>query len=344
MSAPDTSPRAEQARPAILSGRAEAEYVARLRRILRSARLNLHYPEARALSSHVALMAPKIHRGLYPGLQIHQESGLPSYREWTRVKTDVDIAHEQLIKLGDRSELEKQAQQNDAEIYQKLLKKYDYYAQIKDRQLAALGDMSVALRRIDEANRTAYFRIVLDKLDASGIFVRYSIKLAQTHGAWNKKVVELDAETARHTDQFKSLIYKFTALPSDLTFVKLAALGGVRVERVVRGTVGPIFWRAEQATPELRPLFEASGAEGFIAQFGLDMLADDIAEDRHNDPLQPPGGARVSPEVKAALERAREKFGVRIFRDRKFVVPRAMLPALREFCQARGTNNMIYGV
>lgn len=329
-----------------LSGPQEADYIGRLGRIIRSARLNLHYPEARALRSHLGCMDPRVHRGLYPGVQVNLASGLPSYREWTRVQTDVQIAAEQLQKLGARAELERQARASDASIYQKLLNKHDYYSQIQGRELAPLGHMSVALRKIDTRSRTGYFNIVLDKLEASGLFVRYSIQLAQTHSAWSQPLVRLDAENAEHTEQLKSLVYKCTALGSESTFIKLAALGGVRVEQVVRGSVGPIIWRAEDAPDALRPLMEAGGPTGFIAQFGLDMLADDVAEDRQNDPL----GARVqtdaqfSPKMRAALKAARQKSGVNVFGDRKFVVPRHMMAPLREFCAARGTQNLIYSI
>lgn len=332
-----------------LSGQEEADYIGRLGRIIRTARLNLHYPAARALRSHLSAMDPKVHRGLYPGVQINIASGLPTYREWTRVQTDVQIAAEQLQKLGPRAELERQARASDAPIYQKQLKKHAYYTQIQGRELTPLGDMSVALRRIDAKERTAHFHIVLDKLEASGLFVRYSIDLAQTDGAWNQQVVRLEAENAEHTDRLKSLIYKCTALGSESTFIKLAALGGVRVERVVRGTVGPILWEAADAPAELRPLLEAGGPGAFIAQFGLDMLAGDIAEDRQNDPMRPRGAqgqrdAQLSDKMRAALKLARQKSGVRVFGDRKFVVPRAMVGPLRDFCAARGTQNLIYSI
>jgi len=330
-----------------LSGQAEVDYISQLERIIRSARLNLHYPASRALRSHIGVLHPKVHRGLYPGVQVNIGSGLPTYREWTRAQTDVQIAQEQLQKLGARSELARQARASDAAIYQKLLTKFDYYCEIAERELAPLGDMTVALRKIDAQTRTAYFHIVLDKLEASGLFVRYCIDLAQTDSAWNRQVVRLDAENAAHTEQLKSLVYKCTALGSESTFIKLAALGGVRVERVVRGSVGPIIWGAADAPEELRPLMQAGGSGAFIAQFGLDMLAADIAEDRQNDPLgarELQADARLSPKVRAALLSTRQKYGVHVFGDRKFVVPRGMTLAMRDFCAARGTQNLIYSI
>lgn len=327
---------------ALLEGEAEAEYVERLYRILRGAKLNLYYPDSRKLQTHVRCMSPRVHRGLYPGVEINLESGLPTYREWTRVQTDVGIASEQIHKLGSRRELERKARSSDEEIHQKLLKKHKYYSDIDGRELSPLGNMDVALRRVEHEKNTAYFHVVLDKLDASGLFVRYSIDLAQTAGAWSKQVVRLDEETAEHTEEFQSLIYKFTSLDSEFTFAKLAGLGGLSVERVAKGTVGPIYLAKEQAPPAMAELF--AGDDAFVAMFGLDMVADDIAEDRDNDPLDVAMTEKMSAEARQTFHRAREQFGVRTFRDRKFVVPRRMVGAMREFCEAHGTKNIVYGV
>jgi hypothetical protein len=337
----------------LLEGDAEAKYVDRLYRVLRGARLNLYYPDARKLQNHVRLMSPKVHRGLYPGVEINLASGLPTYREWTRVQTDVDIAAEQIHKLGSRRELEKKASRSDEEIHQKLIKKHDYYSDIEGKEISPLGNMDVALRRVEHEKNTAYFHVVLDKLDASGLFVRYSIDLAQTSSAWNKQVVRLDEETAEHTDQFQSLIYKFTSLDSEFTFAKLAGLGGLSVERVAKGTVGPIYFAKEQAPPVLAELFgpELFGPDHveaddlpFVAMFTLDMVARDIAEDRDNDPLDVAMTQKMSEAARHTFQGARDQFDVRTFRDRKFVVPRRLVGAVREFCEAQGTKNIVYGV
>jgi hypothetical protein len=326
-----------------LTGEAEAEYVQRLYRILRAARLNTHYPDARKMQAHVRCMSPRVHRGLYDGVQVNLDSGLPTYREWTRVQTDVGIAGEQLAKLGPRSKLEQTARDSGRDIHQKLLAKHQYYSDIEGTELAPLGNMDVALRRVVHETNTAYFNVVLDKLDASGLFVRYAIQLSQTASVWNQQVVRLDEETAEHTEGFQSLIYKFTSLDSAFTFAKLAGLGGLEVERVAKGTVGPIYLAAEQAPEALGELFEGGG-DRFVAMFSLDMVAGDIAESRDNDPLEDSMIAGMDAKARQTFERAHQKFDVRTFRDRKFVVPRQMIGKMRAFCEARGTKNIVYGI
>ena len=337
----DDSLSAAQIPTTTLDGEAERRYVDRLLAILRAARLNLYYPDARRLRSHVEAMHPQVHRGLYEGLEMNLEAGLPSYQAWTRVQTDVEIAGEQLSQLGDAETLEKKAISDGESIHAKLLKKHRYYSEIRDTELAPLGGMDVKLRRVDSRQNKAYFHVVLDKLDASGLFVRFSIDLAQESSAWSDKVVRLDEETAEHTEQFQSLIYRFTSLDAEFTFAKLAGLGGLEVEMVAKGTVGPIFFAPEQAPDGLADLL--AGREGaFVGTFSLDKVAGDIAETRDNDPLESMITDRMSDQARQVYRTARETYDYRAYKDRKFVVPRELVGEIREFCAERGTKNIVY--
>ena len=67
-------------------------------------------PDARRLADHVDAMDPAVHGGLYPGLEVDVRTGLPTYKEWTRVQTDVALATGQLAQLGPRKELAAKAE------------------------------------------------------------------------------------------------------------------------------------------------------------------------------------------------------------------------------------------
>jgi len=323
-----------------LTEEVESQYVRSLSAILREARLNVHYPNAAALRDHVSCMSPQVHHGLYGGLDIDRRSGLPTYKEWTRVQTDVTLAQQMLDDLGERDRLERRARERDHLIYGKQLLKHHYYSAIRDKRLAQLGDMKVALRRVDPDTRTAWFNVVLDKLDATGLFVRFTIDLSQTHSVWNRSLVRLDADSAKHTEEFRTLIYRFTSLDAEFTFFKLVTFGGLTVERVVKGTVGPILFAGREAPGALGALM-AKQNQGFVAAFPLDMAACDLAADRDNDPLDDPLVRALSGDAKAEYESARESMGYRVFKDRKFVVSANLQQTLRDWCDAAGTKNII---
>lgn len=325
----------------LLQGDEEASYVARLGAILRAARLGPQFPDARRLAAHLGVLAPAVHRGLYPGVEVDLRSGLPTYREWTRAQTDVRIAGDQLRQLGDRETLARKAAADPASIHARLLRKHDYYAAIRDVELAPLGEMAVALRRVEPERRRASFHVVLDKLDASGVFVRYSIDLAQRADAWNRQLAVLDDDTTRHTEGFRSLIYQFTSYDAEFTLVRLATLGGLEVERVVKGVVGPVCFPWTRGHEDLGP---ALAADGFVAMFAVDTAAQDLAADRDNDPFADLLMERLTPEARGEYEEARRRLGYKVFKDRKFVAPQAAVPALQALCASHRTRNVIYAL
>lgn len=327
----------------LLTGPVEAAYVKRLVEVLRLARLNTHYPDVRRLRSHVEAMSPALHTGLYPGLEIDLRSGLPTYREWTRVQTDVQLAGQLLDDLGPVAELERRSGAGTDPIYQRQLAKHHYYKALVGRPTATLGSMSVQLRRVDPASQTAWFNVVLDKLDASGLFVRFTVDLSQRATVWNRPLVRLDADTAQHTEELQSLIYRFTSLDAEFTYFKLVTFGHLQVERVVKGTVGPVVFPGRPATDALSALLEGRD-EGFIACFPLDMVATDLAADRDNDPLDDLLSARLSEEARPDYERARAEHGYHVFKDCKFVTSPSLSASLEEFCGRMGTKNIIHAV
>lgn len=308
-------------------------YVDNFKKILRAARLNNHYPDGRALASHAGILAPSLHRGLYSGLEIDERTGLPTYKEWTRAQTDVTLAPAQRGALGDPQVLRVKAEAHPDSAHSRNFARYQYYADIEGTSLVPLGQMNVAVRRVDREKMEAHFHVVLDKLDASGVFVRYAIDIAQ-QGAQAIATVD-QRDQASQSDSFHALIYQFTSLDAEFTFVKLASMAGLRVERVIKGTVGP-FYQDWMSQPTGLKIPRGS----FVASFGLDMAAVDIEATRLNDPLAATG----QDTTRQTYAQLSQKLGYRVFKDRKFVCPHADIAMLRAFCDARGTKNVIYGV
>lgn len=325
-----------------LKGADVERYIRNLTTVIRRARLNQQYPDPRLLISHLEVLSPTIHRGLYPTLDIDERSGLPTYREWTRVQTDVGLAEKLLRQLGSEQELRRRAKNSGDPIHAKQLTKHAYYSDLFGRKTAPLGDMQVALRRVDPEEETAHFHVILDKLDASGVFVRYSVDLSQQSSAWTRPMVVLDDETAHHTEGLKALVYRFSSLDSELTFANLVTTEGLGVERVCKGTIGPVFWGQHSRSSPLKKLLDAH-PESVIATFALDMASVDVAADRHNDPLEAPMISRLSGGAQNAYQQARKRVGFHVYKDRKFVVSSELVDQIHAFCTAKDTQNIVYG-
>jgi hypothetical protein len=203
--------------------------------------------------------------------------------------------------------------------------------------------MEVVLRRVDPANRTAWFHVVLDKLDGSGTFVRYGVDLGQRDSAWTRPMVTLKAETAGATEALKSLVFRFTTFDAEFAHAALSAEPGITVERVVKATVGPFVMTAPPVGSHRELAVLVAGRPGaLIATFGTDTAAGDLAADGNNDPMGLTLLDSLTPEARKVYEEARKTHGFRTFRDRKFVVSPGLESAVTGWCRAAGTRNVVY--
>ncbi|MCA9705403.1 MAG: hypothetical protein KDK70_06125 [Myxococcales bacterium] len=332
--------------PLVLTGPAQERYVDLVARGIERARLSDHYPPGRRLAAQVRAMGPRAHLGLYGELQVDPRSGLPTYREWTRVCADAELAPKVLRELPPVEVLRPRAEQQPQGIHGKQLLKHHYYGQLAQLDGTPPSHMVVRLRKVDAADRRAWFHVMLDKLDVSGLFVRFSIDLSQRSSLWNRPMVELSDDVAQETEALRAIIYRMSSLDAELTFVRLAGVEGLQVERVFKGTVGPVLGAGVPVPAALQGDWgPALAGGGMIATFGMDMAADDVARDGDNDPLDALLTERLPPEQAEAYRQARVRYGYRVFKDRKFVASdRATLQAVQARCTALGTRNVAYAL
>ena len=324
-----------------LAADAEATYLERTAAMLRRARLNSQFPDARRSIEYLRSMGRAVHGGLYPPLEIDVRSGLPPFREWNRVRADREMAEEILSDLPAEEELATKARRDPRGIHGKQLLKRHYYTTLTERTLEPLDHMEVSLRRIEPGERTAHFHVVLDKLDATGLLVRTTIDLSQRDSVWDHPMVTLDEDTARHTEGLRSLVFRFSSLDAEHLLVRLAGLPNLEVERVVKARAGPFYQAGVRAPEAVRDVL-AQAEDGVVATFSLDMAAVDLKRDRDNDPLDEWIGERYSEAAREEYEKARAGYDFRVFKDRKFVVSASLAEAMRAFCAERGTRNVVY--
>lgn len=321
----------------------QREYVARVAKALRRARLNAYWPPSPELAHHVRAMGPDVHCGLYGALELDARSGLPTFREWTRVRTDAALAAGALGDLGTRDRLVRLVRERGDAIDAKQLLKFDYYSALVGKATAPLDTVNVALRRVEAETRTAFFHVTLDKVEVSGAFVRTTVELSQQAAAWHRPLVTLDAEHAQTTADLQATIFRSSGMDAELTFLQLAAEPTLKVERVIKGTVGPFFHAPEQAPGWLAGLM-ASEPGAMVASFGLDMVDVELESNRDNDPLRDLLVDSISAEGRVGYDALRAAHGYVVFKDRKFVVPRALVDAMKDACRAVGTRNVVYSL
>lgn len=296
----------------------QGPYLSKLIALVRGARVSKQWPDLRSLQAGLAAMQPEAHGGAYPDLQIDPASGLPTWREWQRVRTDYDMASDALAELGDPAALAAGAERHGpGSPHHRRWARRRYLDGLLKGAPPPKDTLDVQLRRREGDEISVAMQ--MDKFDAGGLLVRLSVEVTVTVEAGH---FDLSGDDLRPAEALQSMLYRASGLTAEATHLLLSALEGVTVDRVVRGAVGPA--RLDPMAP----------AEGHL-ELALDMTAFDLSADRHNDP------DRAGEILSADRQSARRRLGYTVFTDRKFVATAGAAAALQARCEAAGTRNII---
>jgi hypothetical protein len=334
-------------------------YLEMLSRAIRAGRLNNVFPDRRRVEGTLRALGVKVHHGLYDGIFVDSRSGLPNMASLTRVLTDKSVGIEALERLDDQSTLDARA--TEAEVFDRMARRRRYYEALRGMHLAPVDEHRVLLRRHDPSKSSASFRVELTKIASMGELLHVVIELTQTSGLWSHRLIQLDpnGEVAEGTQALRSLVYRFATFDAETLFIRLHELEGVAVERVARGIVGPALFCLPTgqrplivAEPPVNPLTSAwadwleSGPDtdqaSMAISFATDTAATDVREERSNDPLSPLLSSDLREQEQARYSILRQRYPFRVFKDRKFVVSRELVPIVSQMCTDAGTKNIVY--
>jgi hypothetical protein len=188
--------------------------------------------------------------------------------------------------------------------------------------LLPLSSVEVHLRR--KERRATLLEVVHDRIDAaSGLPLRYTIRLAQTGG---RHVPIFDETHARPTRRFLNLMERHAGADAELTLLLLSEVDHVEVEEVVRGQIGPVHLGGLEAPALLtRVLDEVPGT--IVLHLALERAGCDVAEDRCRDPFTRLYRDTLSEAARAPVEERRATLGYRVSKERRLVTtPKAEVP------------------
>ncbi len=321
-----------------LDARAAGAYARDLARILAGARLNQQYPDAAAVAGWVACMAQAAASGLWPGLEVDLRSGLPAPAAWAQLRADLALAPASLGVLRPRPELEARARRYPRGPYQDHLRRHDHYTALLGLPPYPLEALRVSPRHEGEGGRAESFQLTLDTLGVDGLPARLGLHLRVAPTKRGPPAVRMQGDAAVASAPFAARLRSLGGRDALLLFALLAEEPGLTPLELTRGSLGPVF---VGGLAEDGPAAE-SGAP-FVGTFGLERVSDAGAA-RDNDPLAACAPPARTPAEAEALARAATRLGARLFRDRKLVVPGALVEAVRAWCARRGTRNVIYGL
>ena len=316
-----------------LSGEPLEGYSRALSALILASRLNSSYPDPFVCSDYISCLAPSLRRGVYEGANLDRLSGLPMLKDILAVKIDKDLAPAFIASQEERLA----AGQTLAE---RAAAKLGYFRRLAQAGLKPLNRLEVKLRRVDRQRGSAFFEVVYDAYAVSPAgFTRYCLLLEQKDAVWASAFLERSGDYSEPTSEFRLGLEKYAQDESELTFLMLGGIKGVRVEEISRARIGP-FWSALTGFPQGWPA--GTPGDAAVLHFPVDRASVELKADLNNDPFEGMYREFLSGEAKDLIDERVTDLGYRVHKDRKFACTRSAEPVLRRLLAASGARNIIY--
>lgn len=317
-------------------------FLGMLRKLIRGGKVNQFFPNPSALDHLYRLMSPSGNLGIDPEIRINPRSGLPSEPDIGRVLADKE-ACTRFLARNDTPEV--MARTDEASF--KLHRRIQYLRDVQKSDLPRRFHHDIKLRRVDLTTRTASFYSIFERYDpGEGVFTRYTITLQHQDSRWNRNQLELVGDDLRATEGFRNVISRYHSDEAEFAFILLSEVPGIKVEEVVRGRVGPLWFKEADVMPEeIRQLLERNPGN-LIMNFPLErvVINSKAKEDLLADPFARLYRASLEGEARIQAERRAESLGYRVFKERKFCVTKGIAGPFQQLLADRGARCIVYTV
>lgn len=294
---------------ALVGGEARA-WTDAIGRALSALRLNQHFPPWQRLAATIGAMATG------GEVRVDPDSGLPTPREWVRVRVGRELAPGLLDELAGVERARLPAAERDRLDARR--REHEALAALPE---LPVRELHVALRHIDGGR--ASWLVRLDRFDVTTATVaRYTLIVGDRPG---RHVAEGELEV-RASAAFAERLDVLSTQDAALAFAVLRDQQGMDVEEVVRGVVGPAALPARAGPAALREL----ARDGPLVSACLERASLDVRGGVVDDPV---AGSVVVPGQG-------EAFGVS--RQRKWAVAAGDADAVRAWLRRRSSRNLVY--
>lgn len=318
----------------VLTGAELEAYCAAASSLVLAGRLSQAYPDPERCAAYFRALAPSFRGEYEPEACVDLTSGLPTLKEFVSVQADAELAAAHLKELAERPV--------DRPLADTARAKAAYYARLSRAAIAPLTDLEVRLRRIDEERRCAAFEVVFDRYDpAETVFTRYTILLEQDDALLDTGFLKRRGDYSRQTDAFRDKMERYTQDDSELAFLLLGQVPGLRVEEVTRARVGPLWSPCAPPPAECRC---DGDSPGYVLHLPLDRASLSLPSDRNDDPFSTIYRDFLSEDSRPLIEEQAKALGYRVHKDRKFAATAPAAAALRRRLDTAGLRNIIYEI
>src|SRR5262249_37868830 len=156
--------------------------------------------------------------------------------------------------------------------------KLAYYRRLLQFSLPPLHRLDVKLRRIDRARGFTLFEAIFDRYElGESVFVRYTLVLEQTESMRGKSLLKRSGDYTQQTAAFREKMEAYTQDESEIAFLLVGKLEGVRVLEVTRARIGPLWSPWAPAPAGWMPA--GTGDSAFVLHLPLDRASVDLNKD-----------------------------------------------------------------
>jgi hypothetical protein len=328
--------RADAPRLKCLKGQEVDTYAGRAAALVSAGRMNKWFPDPFGCAGYFTAIAAAVAERVYDGVQIDLASGLPVFKDLLTIQVDREVAPPFLAEQEIRAAA-------GIRPSSKLQAKLAYYRRLVQSNLPPLNRLDVKLRRIDRARTVSMFEVVFDRyqLDES-VFVRYTLVLEQRDSVPGRPFLERSGDYSQQTAAFREKMETYTQDDSEIAFLLVGKLEGVRVLEVTRGRIGPLWSPWTPAPPGW--LAAGTGDSAFVLHLPLDRASVELDKDRDNDPFSTIFRKFLSDSSRSLVEEEARRLGYRVHKERKFVCTAAVADVIRERLREAGTQNIVYTI
>lgn len=313
-----------------------------LRKLIRGGKLNQFYPNPNALDNLYRLMSPSGNLGIDPEIKINPRCNMPSEPDIGRVLADKEAAPRFLAR-NDTAEVNARTDEASFKLHRRL----QYLRDVNKSDLPKRIHHELKLRKVELATKTASFYSIFERYDpGEGVFTRYTITLQHQDTRWNRVQIEMQGDDLKATEAFRNVISRYHSDEAEFAFILLSEVPSIKVEEVVRGRVGPLWFKEADTMPnEVRALLEQHPGN-FILNFPLErvVINSNAKEDLQADPFSRLYRNTVEGDARQfALERA-ERLGYRVFKERKFCVTKGIAGPFQQLLAERNARCIVYTI
>ncbi len=295
-------------------------YVRALRAALDALAPNEDFISMSAGLDHLHALDTAVSGRLLLPAEVSNRTGMPTYSWLERVRSEAVLAGRSDPEADPSDAQLERAKALDAELAGRMRDRRSLYRHLRSAELLPATRLGGAVRRVGGSGWTQV-ALAYDRLAPDGRWVRVRVE-AKTPGP-PTGALRLDAQGRLVIDEaLKHLFTRHFATSLLALRTQLEDALGAELLHLGRGWTGPFWFPGVQLPPDVP---EELG-RGLLLQSSVEIVAHDVRESRHLDPVEPPPGDAL-PE------------GYGSYRDRRFAVhDDALAAAVHAFCVARGTT------